>query len=82
MDRKEIYAALDSERDYQDKKWGDVHTERVKEVGSYLTIIRGCLNRAEARFMDSKGDQEALTELRKVAAVCVACFENHGVAAR
>lgn len=66
------------ERSYQDRKWGTVQ-QRPHEVGGYITIMRKLLSDAEAAWATSRGDASALDELRKVVAVGVACFEQHGV---
>lgn len=69
------------ERQYQDKKWGTVQ-QRPREVGTYLTLMRKLLTDAEKAFAENSGDAPALDELRKVVAVGVACFEQHGVPPR
>lgn len=73
--------AICDERNYQDKKWGTVQ-ECPHEVGAWLTIIRHCLNRAEAAYVTGEGDVGALDELRKVASVSLACMEQHGAVYR
>lgn len=73
--------AVLQERNYQDKKWGSVQ-DRPREVGTYLTLMRALLNNAEQAFAKNAGDEPALTELRKVVAVGLACFEQHGVPSR
>lgn len=73
--------AVLQERNYQDKKWGTIQ-ERPREVGTYLTLMRALLSNAEQAFAKSVGDELALAELRKVVAVGIACFEQHGVPTR
>lgn len=77
----DVLAAVIGERCYQDQKWGSV-TDRPREVGTYLTLMRKLLTDAERAFSESRGDEPALNELRKVVAVGVACFEQHGVPSR
>jgi hypothetical protein len=74
-------AAVIGERSFQDQKWGPI-TSRPREVGTYLTLMRKLLADAELAFAESRGDESALDELRKVVAVGVACFEQHGVPSR
>ena len=81
LTRKDVFIAIEHERDCQDKKWGNLD-EHTHEVGSYLTIMRQLLNDAERAYMSQRGDIGALDELRKVVAVGVACMEQHGVPAR
>ena len=76
-DRNEVYSAIDDERVFQDRKWGTIE-QHPHEVGSWLTIMRQLLNDAEREYMSQRGDHGALDEIRKVAAVGVACMEQHG----
>ena len=81
LTRKDVFFAIDQERDHQDKKWGTLG-EHPHEVGSWLTIMRQLLNDAERAYMSQLGDIGALDEIRKVVAVGVACMEQHGVPPR
>lgn len=81
MYRPDVYESIDSERDYQDRKWGMVG-EHPHEVGGWLTLMRHHLTNAEAAWAGSSGDYKALLELRKVLAVGVACAEQHGLPSR
>ena len=81
MNRQEVYTIIDEERDYQDTKWGDPD-KRPKQVGSWLTLMRYLLTEAEATWSITDGDQTALDEIRKLAAVSVACMEQHGAVKR
>lgn len=78
MERTKVYEAIDAERDYQDYKWGTPQ-EHPHEVGGYITLMRNILNRAEKEWCENSSNDLALTELRKMVAVGVACFEQHGV---
>lgn len=77
----DVIAAVLGERRYQDEKWGTVQ-QHPHEVGSWLTIMRQLLNDAELAYMSQRGDKGALGEMRKVVAVGIACFEQHGVPSR
>ncbi len=81
MIRERIYNAIDSERDFQDRKWGTVH-DHPHEVGGWLTIMRKLMADADAAWSSSNGDYQALEEIRKVIATGVACCEQHGVSHR
>lgn len=76
--RERVYAAIDSEREFQDRKWGKI-PEHPHEVGGWLTIMRKLLTDAEAAWASSAGDGKSLQEIRKVIAVGVACHEQHGI---
>lgn len=77
MKRTDVFALLEEERQHQDAKWGTV-SEHPHEVGGWLTLIRHYLTRAEAAWSTSSNDATALAELRKLAALAVACLEQHG----
>lgn len=81
LTRNEVFAAIDQEREVQDKKWGTLD-EHPHAVGSWLTIMRQLLNDAEKAYMSQHGDFGALDEIRKVVAIGVACMEQHGVPLR
>lgn len=76
--RQEIYQAVDRERDYQDRKWGN----RDHTVGNFLLIMEGELEEAKQAWRKKPGDAAALREMLQVIAVGVACMESHGVVER
>lgn len=79
--QEDVLAAVIGERSYRDRKWGSVK-EHPHEVGGYITLMRKLLSDAEAAWCGNRSDAKALDELRKVVAVGVACFEQHGVPSR
>jgi len=78
MQRKEVYEAIDSEREYQIRKWGD-NAKHGHEVGAYLTLLRRHLALAEIHWSQSGTDYLALDELRQILAIGVSCAEQHGI---
>jgi hypothetical protein len=81
MKRKEVYRAIDTERDFQDRKWGTIQ-EHPHEVGGWITLMRKLLNDAEVEWSTRASDYQAMQEIRKVIAVGFACCEQHGVETR
>jgi len=77
----DVLAAVIGERSYQNRKWGRP-SERPHEVGAWMTLMRTHLAEAEQLWAGSRGDEKALDELRKVVAIGIACFEQHGVPSR
>ena len=75
--REAVFGAITEERDHQDRKWGTVE-DHPHEVGSWLTIMDQLLEDAKRAWMSRRGDHGALDEIRKVAAVAVACMDQHG----
>lgn len=82
MTRQEVYKVIDSERDYQDTKWGGKAHDNYHEVEAWILYMQAYLNKAINRISSEKGPIGGLEELRKVVALGVACFEVHGVPER
>lgn len=76
-EREKVYQAINTERAYQDCKWGTVD-DHPHEVGAWLTLMRNKLAQAEAAWSGRRGDEPALAEIVKVVAIGVACLEQHG----
>ena len=82
MERKEVYKRIDGERDYQDKTWvarrtKDGTPDEEKGVAEWITYIEHHLREAKnaVYYLDTN---EALAEVRKVAALAVRAMEIHG----
>jgi len=74
--RREVYAAIESERAYQDLRWPD-HDHKV---GAFLTYMSDYL--LEACHLDSRYDASEgrpLPVIRKFAALCVVAMEQNGI---
>lgn len=82
MERNKIYEIIDSERNYQDEKWGGVEHDENKSVGDYLIYMETYLHKARTIYTSDLPSMEALQQLRKVVALGVACFEIHGIIPR
>ena len=78
MDRKDVYAVIDGERNYQDNKWGP-QANSNKPVESYIVYMQAYLADAIQAISKNAGTKLALDELRKVVALGVSCFEVNGV---
>jgi hypothetical protein len=82
MTRAEVYAVIDGERAYQDGRWGGTVHDENKRLGDWITYMRFYLDEATRRATKDSHERGALTELRKVVALGVACFEQMGVPER
>lgn len=78
MTRNDVYNAINSERDYQDAKWGGPSHDATKSVAHFLTYMRHFMAKADSAMTTEIGEAAALEEMRKVVALGVACFEQHG----
>ena len=79
--RQSVYDAIDSERDYQDGRWGPAK----HEMGSFLLYMQDYMDEARrqlSRNPDVQAVPLALMTLRKIVALGVACMEQHGAPKR
>lgn len=78
MERNEVYKLIDTEREYQDKKWkGHKH-----EVGAYILLLEDYVLQARIAWVQNSGDHYALDNIRKIAGIAVHCMEEHETPAR
>ena len=79
--RTQTYAAVDSEREYQESRWpGHTH-----EIESYLLYMQDYMNECIHVISRSDGSTAypiALNIIRKVTALGIACMEQHGAPIR
>ncbi len=80
MTRAEVYQAINSERSYQDKKWGGAEHDRFWNAGDWIVFMEVFLNKAKEEYASMDGNPSS--EIRKVAALAVACMEYCGVSCR
>ena len=78
MERSEVYALIDGERAHQDRKWpGHQHS-----VTEYLVYIRDYVEDALHRVTHESGENGVKPNVRKIAALAVACMEENGAPPR
>ncbi len=86
--RQEVYEAIDTERDYQDRVIAkdpsrhDAAVDANHSVGAYLTMLDTYLRRAQDAWTDNAGHDKALEVVRKIAGIAVHCMEDHGAPKR
>jgi hypothetical protein len=79
--RAEVYAALDSERDYQDMRKVRDSGQEFHSVEEFLLYMKVYLDETIAISAHTWGPDavpKTLEHLRKVTALGVACMEQHG----
>jgi hypothetical protein len=74
--RDEVYAAINTERNYQDGRWTD-SPDQGKGVSEWLIYIRSYYDDA-VQCGTSGTDEDILGMVRKLAGLCVACMEING----
>lgn len=84
MLREKVYDAIDSEREYQDQRWGGPSHDQIHELASWVVYMEHYVDKAKAAISSpsTEGSEEITDNIRKVAALAVACMENHGVRPR
>lgn len=80
MDRQDVYKIIDGERDYQDQFWGDIDDSRWSPT-DWCVFIRQYLDKAEKAMLGAKtvtiARDKQMENIRKIAALAVACMENN-----
>lgn len=81
--RSEVYAAIDSERNYQESFIEKDPTRcdsslPEHSVGDYLTMLTTYVRKSQDGWTLNAGNSVALDEIRKIAAIAVHCMEDHG----
>ena len=79
--RKEVYKAIDSEREYQEsfvlpeRQYYQTHT-----LGEFILMLNQYASQARRMWTHHSdvGPPESLQEVRKIAAIAVRCMEQHG----
>lgn len=80
--RAVVYDVIDGERDYQNAL-PDSRTDGAdRSVGDYIVMAERYMRKAIDAWTDNPGNGPALHQLRKVAAICVRCMEEHGAPSR
>lgn len=74
----QVVDAIKRERMHQERRWG----RRPRAVGEWLLILERELGEATEAWATHEGDRHALEEILQVAAVAVACLEEHGAVER
>ncbi len=80
MERKDVYALIDAERDYQDNYWGDIDDDGWNPT-DWCVFIRQYVEKAEIAMLGASTVGEArkrqMENIRKIAALAVAAMENN-----
>ena len=87
IERKEVYEAIDSERDYQDEIWGNSLSggrpgNGERTVDEFALYIAGYTNDLVQNASHFAPSEEKLNIVRKIAGLAVACMEQHGAPKR
>lgn len=87
--RSEVYAAIDSEREYQDRLGCDRTElcdipveERFRSVAEYIVMLQTYVQQATNEWTKNAGDEDALHQIRKIAGIAVHCMEDNGAPKR
>ncbi len=61
MNRQKVFDAINSERDFQDRKWG-TPAEHPHEVGAWLLLMQVHLTKAQQALASANNDMGAMEE--------------------
>jgi hypothetical protein len=74
----QVITAIAAERAYQDDKWGSLEMKQ-QSVAGYLLVLERTLDHAKTGWVGNMdGRQSVLSEILQLAAVAVACLQQHG----
>ncbi len=87
IERGKVYQAINSERDYQDRKWGNTLSggrpgNGDRSVDEFALYVAGYTNDLVEAASHSGNQLAKLDIIRKIAGLCVACMEQHGAPLR
>jgi hypothetical protein len=87
VSKDEVFKALATERGYQLLRWGVKQPdgslkENEHSVCDFIVYMQDYLTLAISEATQHSGDKYSLEQLRKVATLLVACFEQHGIELR
>lgn len=80
--RRAAYAAIDSEREYQNAAWPDGNGQTV---GDFITLLDAYVHKARMAWIrerKSGGGSHSVRAVRKVAGIATRCMEVHGAPMR
>ena len=84
--REQVYAAIDTERDYQDRTWRDQEIPEINNrltIGEFILLLEEYAAKARAAWaVEPKPEVNALDIMRKCAGIAVNCMEQHGAPKR
>jgi hypothetical protein len=91
MKREEVYKAIDSEREFQDLIWDGTKSSRQPDVSKnslnrsideFALYVLRYSNKLVEECTSSDFPEKKLDIFRKIAGLCVACGEAHGMPKR
>jgi hypothetical protein len=80
--RDEVYAVVNSERDYQEKLREVRSTNGHRTMGDYLVLLNHYIVEANQSYVKNRGPVMSIHEVRKIAAIAVKCMEEFGAPKR
>lgn len=78
MERSDVFSAIDGELYYQESVFGP----NPHEIDAYATYIRRYSRILDDVATVAETESAKLEVIRKIAAICVRCMEQHGVPER
>ena len=82
MEQARVYEIISEERTYQDEMAKIWNNNGKATVEAEILMMEKYLHDARVAWTTKVGDEPALDILRKIVAMGVRCFENHGVPSR
>jgi uncharacterized protein CbrC (UPF0167 family) len=84
--RADVYAAIDTERDFQDSFIADKEYYITHTLGEFILMLNQYAAQAQEKWTHHSDKEDgfpaSLHEVRKIAALAVRCMEQHGAPRR
>ncbi len=78
--RSEVYAAIDEERDYQEKAWPKGNDQ---SLGEFILMLEDYVAQARKQWRETaEPEVDAHHTVRKIGAIAIQCMEKHGAPRR
>lgn len=77
LTRQEAFDVVDSERDYQETRWGYISKEN-RSLPEYFILIEAQIQTAKEKIINDADKTAAMDEMRKIAAIAIATIEKFG----
>lgn len=87
VERNKVYEVIDSEIHYSNEKYGktlssDREGDGSRSLDEFALYIGGLSNKLTIHCSEYASKEEKLIQIRKIAALCVKCMEQHGAIPR
>lgn len=78
MSKEEVLQAIETEREYQIKKWG-IPRQHREDFAGWILLMETQMDRVKEAWRGADNDLAAKNELRKLLTIAFVAAEDHGI---